>query len=157
MMYRSYGVVWSAIHNTTGKRVAIKQIDMHDAAEGIDKEIQIMRQCNESDRVVHFYGSCVHNDVLWIILEMCAAGSISDIMRINERCLTENQISVVLKQVLQALVYLHGMNKIHRDVKAGNILLTPEGDCKLADFGVSTETTTKKKRFTVIGMHNIVI
>lgn len=48
-----------------------------------------------------------------------------------ERPLTEPQIRVVCKQTLQALVYLHDNNIIHRDLKAGNILLTLDGDVKL--------------------------
>lgn len=48
-----------------------------------------------------------------------------------ERPLTEPQIRVVCKQTLEALVYLHDSNIIHRDLKAGNILLTLDGDVKL--------------------------
>lgn len=48
-----------------------------------------------------------------------------------DRGLTEKQIQVICKQVLEALVYLHSMKIIHRDLKAGNILLTLDGDIKL--------------------------
>jgi len=69
-----------------------------------------------------------------------------------KKTLNEEQIAVVMKMSLQGLEYLHHHKKIHRDIKSGNILLNHEGDCKLADFGVSAElTTTMAKRKTVIG------
>jgi len=79
-------------------------------------------------------------------------GSVSDLMRITDEVLTEDQISVVVKDSLKGLVYLHSMRKIHRDIKAGNILLNDKGESKLADFGVSGQLSdTMAKRQTVIG------
>uniref|UniRef100_A0A672LH99 non-specific serine/threonine protein kinase n=1 Tax=Sinocyclocheilus grahami TaxID=75366 RepID=A0A672LH99_SINGR len=69
-----------------------------------------------------------------------------------ERPLTEPQIRVVCKQTLDALQYLHDGKVIHRDLKAGNILLTLDGDVKLADFGVSAKNTkTIQRRDSFIG------
>ena len=69
-----------------------------------------------------------------------------------ERTLSEQQIAIVMQQSLRGLHYLHMAKKIHRDIKSGNILLNHDGDCKLADFGVSAElATTVSKRKTVIG------
>ena len=73
-------------------------------------------------------------------------------MAICEKTLTEQQIAIVMQQSLRGLHYLHMAKKIHRDIKSGNILLNHDGDCKLADFGVSAElATTMSKRKTVIG------
>ncbi|XP_023698314.2 STE20-like serine/threonine-protein kinase isoform X3 [Paramormyrops kingsleyae] len=69
-----------------------------------------------------------------------------------ERPLTEPQIRVVCRQTLEALIYLHENKVIHRDLKAGNILLSLEGDVKLADFGVSAKNTkTLQRRDSFIG------
>lgn len=84
-------------------------------------------------------------------MEYCAAGSIGDLIRICERELREEEIASILQAILKGLEYLHNNKKIHRDVKAGNLLLDQKGNAKLADFGVSAEITTNAKRDTVIG------
>ena len=85
-------------------------------------------------------------------MEYCGGGSVSDIMRLRKKTLTEEEISTILKDTLEGLVYLHARRKIHRDIKAGNILLNSEGHAKLADFGVAGQLTdTMAKRNTVIG------
>ncbi|MEQ2181291.1 Serine/threonine-protein kinase 3 [Goodea atripinnis] len=85
-------------------------------------------------------------------MEYCGAGSVSDIIRLRNKTLTEDEIATILKSTLKGLEYLHFMRKIHRDIKAGNILLNTEGHAKLADFGVAGQLTdTMAKRNTVIG------
>lgn len=86
-----------------------------------------------------YYGSHFEDSVLWLIIEYCAAGSVIDLIRITKTQLTEPQIAVVLYYALKGIEYLHENKKIHRDIKAGNILLDDQGFGKLADFGVSAE------------------
>lgn len=74
-------------------------------------------------------------------MEYCGAGSVSDIMRFRKKTLNEIEIAVILRDTLRGLQYLHNRRKIHRDVKAGNILLNTEGHAKLADFGVAGQLT----------------
>lgn len=113
-----------------------------------------MQQC-DSKYVVKYYGSYFKNCDLWvsfplpvkifkkiqIVMEYCGAGSVSDIMRLRRKTLTEAEISAVLRDTLKGLRYLHDLKKIHRDIKAGNILLNMEGHAKLADFGVAGQLT----------------
>ncbi|KAK1796329.1 hypothetical protein P4O66_009395 [Electrophorus voltai] len=147
----SYGSVFKAHFKETGEIVAIKQVPVESDLQEIIKEISIMQQCN-SPHVVKYYGSYFKNSDLWIVMEYCAAGSVSDIIRQRNKTLIEDEIAAILQSTLKGLEYLHFMRKIHRDIKAGNILLNSEGQAKLADFGVAGQLTdTMAKRNTVIG------
>ncbi|XP_041963094.1 serine/threonine-protein kinase 3-like isoform X1 [Alosa alosa] len=147
----SYGSVYKAIHKESGQVVAIKQVPVESDLQEIIKEISIMQQC-DSPYVVNYYGSYFKNTDLWIVMEYCGAGSVSDLIRARSKTLSEDEIATILKSTLKGLEYLHFMRKIHRDIKAGNILLNTEGHAKLADFGVAGQLTdTMAKRNTVIG------
>jgi serine/threonine protein kinase len=64
-------------------------------------------------------------------MEYCGGGSVSDLMKVLDRNLSEEQIATVLRDALRGLAYLHSIRKIHRDIKAGNILLNNKGEGKL--------------------------
>ncbi|XP_064652912.1 serine/threonine-protein kinase 3-like isoform X2 [Lineus longissimus] len=147
----SYGSVFKALHKESGQVLAIKQVPVDTDLQEIIKEISIMQQC-DSPYIVKYYGSYFKNTDLWIVMEYCGAGSVSDIMRLRNKTLTEEEIATILSYTLKGLEYLHQRRKIHRDIKAGNILLNTEGHAKLADFGVAGQLTdTMAKRNTVIG------
>ncbi|XP_022167502.1 serine/threonine-protein kinase 3 [Myzus persicae] len=147
----SYGSVFKALHKESGQVLAIKQVPVDTDLQEIIKEISIMQQC-DSPYVVKYYGSYFKNTDLWIVMEYCGAGSVSDIMRLRKKTLSEDEIATILSDTLKGLEYLHLRRKIHRDIKAGNILLNSEGHAKLADFGVAGQLTdTMAKRNTVIG------
>lgn len=152
----SYGAVYKAIDKRDGQTVAIKvlQTESEDDTSELQKEINILRECH-SPYIVSYKGTYKKDDNIWIAMEYCGAGSVCDLMAICEKTLDEAQIAVIIRMSLEGLKYLHSRNPkpiIHRDIKSGNILLNHEGDCKLADFGVSAElTNTMNKRKTVIG------
>jgi serine/threonine protein kinase len=147
----SYGSVWKAMHIQSGIVVAIKRVGIDNDLEDIMKEIDFMKGCR-SPYIVRYFGSYLKDNELWIVMEFCGAGSVCDMMKICDNTLSEEQIAVVCKDVLYGLAYLHGLRKIHRDIKAGNILLNINGASKLADFGVSGQLSdTMAKRQTVIG------
>lgn len=147
----SYGSVYKALHKESGQVLAIKQVPVDTDLQEIIKEISIMQQC-DSPYVVKYYGSYFKGSDLWIVMEYCGGGSVSDIMRLRKKTLSEEEIATILSDTLRGLEYLHQRRKIHRDIKAGNILLNTEGHAKLADFGVAGQLTdTMAKRNTVIG------
>ncbi|KAJ3071965.1 putative protein serine/threonine kinase, partial [Rhizoclosmatium hyalinum] len=146
----SYGEVYKGINLSTNATVAIKVIDFEDTGDEIEdirREISILAEL-QSDYVTRYFGSYVEESQLWIVMEYCAGGSCLDLIKLGP--LSEIHIAVILRETLEGLKYIHSQNKIHRDIKSANILLTASGHVKLADFGVSaqvTATITKKNTF----------
>ena len=149
----TFGTVIKARNTKTNDIVAIKQILLgkDDEIEVVRKEVKILNECVHPN-IVQYCGTYISLNTLWIVMEYCAGGSVDAIFRVLKRPLPENLIAYVCREVLNGLVYLHGIHKIHRDIKGGNILLGQRGEVKLADFGVSTELVhTMSRRNSFIG------
>ncbi|EXJ96327.1 STE/STE20/YSK protein kinase [Capronia coronata CBS 617.96] len=146
----SFGKVYKGVDKRTGQAVAIKVIDVENAedeVEDIIQEISILSEL-QSPYVTKYHGSFLKGSDLWIIMEFCSGGSCSDLMRPGN--IHEDYICIIIRELLMGLDYLHGDKKLHRDIKAANILLGQNGQVKLADFGVSGQlsaTMTKKNTF----------
>ena len=135
----NYGIVYKVQDKYTNKIYAAKISSLYtNNLESNKKEINVLKQCN-SPYIIHYYGSYIKNKTIWIIIEYCDAGSVLDLMRISNKNLNEQQIASIISMVLKGLIFLHEQKKIHRDIKAGNILLSNNGYAKLGDFGVSAE------------------
>jgi serine/threonine-protein kinase 24/25/MST4 len=134
----------------TGQAVAIKVIDVENAEDEVDdiiQEISILSELN-SPYVTKYYGSYLKGSDLWIVMEFCSGGSCGDLLRPG--VIAEEYVTIIIRELLLGLDYLHSDKKLHRDIKAANILLAANGQVKLADFGVSGQlsaTMTKKNTF----------
>ncbi|KAK2014513.1 Pkinase-domain-containing protein [Colletotrichum eremochloae] len=146
----SFGKVYKGVDRRTGHAVAIKIIDIEsaeDEVEDIIQEIAILSEL-QSPYVTKYYGSYAKGAELWIVMEFCAGGSCADLMKPG--LIGEDYIAIIIRELLLGLDYLHSDKKLHRDVKAANVLLSSNGQVKLADFGVSGQlsaTMTKKNTF----------
>ncbi|AQL03541.1 Protein kinase superfamily protein [Zea mays] len=120
--------------------VAIKVLDLekcNNDLDGIRREVQTMSLIDHPN-LLRAYCSFTNGHQLWVVMPYMAAGSALHIMKTSfPEGFDEPVIATLLREVLKALVYLHSQGHIHRDVKAGNILIDTNGAVKLGDFGVS--------------------
>ena len=137
----TYGEVYKARVVKSGVLSALKiiNIDQGDDFAIIQQEIQILAECKHAN-IVAYFGSYLRKDKLWIAMEYCGGGSLQDIYHVTGG-LNELQIAYVCRETLQGLAYLHEKNKMHRDIKGANILLTEVSLCEeRIEQGVDTHT-----------------
>ncbi|KAM5299135.1 serine/threonine-protein kinase 10 [Ctenodactylus gundi] len=149
----AFGKVYKAKNKETGTLAAAKVIETKSEEELEDYivEIEILATCDHP-YIVKLLGAYYYDGKLWIMIEFCPGGAVDAIMLELDKGLTEPQIQVVCRQMLEALHFLHSKKIIHRDLKAGNVLMTLDGDIRLADFGVSAKNLkTLQKRDSFIG------
>ncbi|CAG5044190.1 unnamed protein product [Parnassius apollo] len=134
----SFGAVYYARCNLTKEIVAIKKMSYlgkqsEEKWQDILKEIKFLKQLDHPN-TIEYKGCYKREHTAWLVMEYCV-GSASDIIEVHKRPLREEEIAAICEGVVCGLSYLHSLGRIHRDIKAGNILLTENGTVKLADFG----------------------
>jgi len=147
----SSGSVYMGMNQRTKLKVAIKIMPTNAKTnmKVIQNEIAMMKTSRHKN-IVEFVGAYLTEDSLWVVMEYMEGGSLTEIIAVSR--MSEPQIASVCKEILRALTYLHGMNRIHRDIKSDNILLSADGDVKLADFGYCAQLTEQlNKRNSVVG------
>uniref|UniRef100_A0A0V0IUN2 Putative serine/threonine-protein kinase BLUS1-like n=1 Tax=Solanum chacoense TaxID=4108 RepID=A0A0V0IUN2_SOLCH len=132
--------VYRALCIPLNEIVAIKVLDLekcNNDLDGIRREVQTMILIDHPN-VLRAHCSFTAGHSLWVVMPFMAGGSCLHIMKSSyPDGFEEPVIATLLREVLKALVYLHYHGHIHRDVKAGNILIDSNGAIKLADFGVA--------------------
>lgn len=161
----SFGRVYKATSLTTNQLVAVKIIDIEesdtvnpklaDTYSDLLKEINALQLLSDSGakNINHVIDALPVGQSMWMITEYCAGGSVATLMKpTSPGGLQEKWIIPILREVAEAIYWVHSQGIIHRDIKCANILVTEEGNVQLCDFGVAGVIETKfDKRSTVIG------
>ncbi|XP_054871000.1 mitogen-activated protein kinase kinase kinase kinase 4-like isoform X1 [Amphiprion ocellaris] len=156
----TYGQVYKGRHVKTGQLAAIKVMDVtEDEEEEIKLEINMLKKYSHHRNIATYYGAFIkksppgHDDQLWLVMEFCGAGSITDLVKNTKgNSLKEDWIAYISREILRGLAHLHAHHVIHRDIKGQNVLLTENAEVKLVDFGVSAQLDrTVGRRNTFIG------
>uniref|UniRef100_A0A8C9T9R0 non-specific serine/threonine protein kinase n=1 Tax=Scleropages formosus TaxID=113540 RepID=A0A8C9T9R0_SCLFO len=134
----SFGAVYFARDVRTNEVVAIKKMSYsgkqsNEKWQDIIKEVKFLQKLRHPN-TIEYKGCYLREHTAWLVMEYCL-GSASDLLEVHKKPLQEVEIAAITHGALQGLAYLHSHNMIHRDVKAGNILLTEPGQVKLGDFG----------------------
>ncbi|PNY26583.1 Serine/threonine-protein kinase nak1 [Tolypocladium capitatum] len=161
----SFGRVYKANSQKTGQLVAIKIIDIEesdtlnpklaDTYSDLIKEISALQLLSDSGakNINHVIEALPVGQSMWMITQYCAGGSVATLMKPTAPGgLQEKWIIPILREVAEAMYWVHGQGIIHRDLKCANVLVTEVGDVQLCDFGVAGIIETKfDKRTTFIG------
>ena len=162
----SFGHVYQAVHKPTSEPVAVKLISleppppppgsthagsqMQEISE-IQREVASLAQCRSCPQVTRYYGSFVCKYTLWVVMELLDGGSCLSLLQ-RGGPLEERVIASVCHELVSGLDYLHAQGIIHRDIKAANVLLSRDGQVKLADFGVAAQLAHRgSRRNTLVG------
>lgn len=124
--------------------VAIKKMSYRGRAssekwQDIVREVKVLQRLRHPN-TVGFRGCYLRENTAWLAMEFCV-GSALDLLEGDQEPLREDEIGAITEGALQGLGYLHGLGVIHRDIKAGNILLCCPGRVKLGDFGSAAVAT----------------
>ncbi|XP_041482923.1 TRAF2 and NCK-interacting protein kinase-like isoform X2 [Lytechinus variegatus] len=156
----TYGQVYKGRHVKTGQLAAIKVMDVtEEEEEEIKLEINVLKKYSHHRNIATYYGAFIkkgvkgHDDQLWLVMEFCGAGSVTDLVKATKgNALKEEWIAYICREILRGLSHLHANHVIHRDIKGQNVLLTEDAEVKLVDFGVSAQLDkTIGRRNTFIG------
>lgn len=128
----AYGKVYKAQQKQSGHLAAAKmcRLEGDDDLSDFMIEIDILTECIHPN-IVQLHEAFLKEQQLWLLIEYCDGGAIDSIMTELEKSLNEKQIAYVCQNMCEGLQFLHKSHIIHRDLKAGNVLLTMAGGVKI--------------------------
>ncbi|KAI6691880.1 hypothetical protein NL676_019590 [Syzygium grande] len=143
----TFGHVYLGFNSEGGQMCAIKEVriasddqTLKESFKQLNQEINLLSQLRHPN-IVRYYGSELGEDTLSVYLEYVSGGSIHKLLQ-EYGAFEEPVIQNYTRQITSGLAYLHGRNVVHRDIKGANILVDPNGEIKLADFGMAKHITS---------------
>lgn len=138
------GTIYAATNKATGQSVALKQLHPGVSSDPLirarfQREMAILDRL-EHPNIIRFYGGGEHDGLLFYVMELVQGGSVRDLLMSNGPLSWPAVVSCI-QQICSALQCAHNHGVIHRDLKPGNLFLTPEGQVKLGDFGIARDVT----------------
>eukprot|EP00040_Diaphanoeca_grandis_P014486 m.73544 g.73544 ORF g.73544 m.73544 type:complete len:360 (-) comp24570_c0_seq1:41-1120(-) len=151
----SYGKVHLVQNRQNRSEAAAKvaEVDTVDGLYEFTTEIAMLANCRHPN-ITSFLAAYYDQKKLWIIIEKCSGGALQDLIKKNERGMNETEVAIAAAQLVHALTFLHAKAIIHRDLNAANVLLSGEGNIKIADFGVSKYLPKNGRCNSFIGSPN---
>ncbi|GEP40152.1 hypothetical protein NPS01_38150 [Nocardioides psychrotolerans] len=134
------GAVWLGRDEVLGRQVAIKRIGMAPGGSSPDllraeREARLAARLNHP-HVVAVFDLVDEDDAQWLVMEYVEGSTLAELVRKNG-ALPVDEAAAIVVQAADALAAAHDAGIVHRDVKPSNILVTPEGQVKLSDFGIA--------------------
>ncbi|CAH9109814.1 unnamed protein product [Cuscuta europaea] len=143
----TFGTVYLGFNSENGQMCAIKEVKVvaddrtsKECLKQLNQEIALLSQFSHPN-IVQYYGSELGEETLSVYLEYVSGGSIHKLLQ-DYGSFKEAVIQNYARQILSGLAYLHARNTVHRDIKGANILVDPNGEIKLADFGMAKHITS---------------
>jgi len=139
----AFSIVYLAVNKKTGEKVAVKTIDKKAASTTQDQnrlktEVEILKKVSHPN-IVCLKDMFETSEKLYLIMELVTGGELFDKI-VEKGQYSERDASVIVKNLLSAVEYLHSANIAHRDLKPENLLLkggANDTDVMLSDFGLS--------------------
>jgi len=151
----TFGEVFLAQNSRSHKTVAIKKMLLTPKREPLFINEIMVQKVTEHPNVVRLFEAYQVSDYIWVALEFMSNGNLYQILtdfETSKQYFTEGQVAYVVAETLKGLSYIHGMHRIHRDIKSDNILLGANAEVKLADFGYAVQLADEdEKRSTICG------
>ncbi|XP_027078515.1 mitogen-activated protein kinase kinase kinase 3-like [Coffea arabica] len=152
----TFGHVYVGFNSENGQMCAIKEVRVvaddqssKECLKQLNQEIMLLSQLSHPN-IVQYIGSELGEETLSVYLEYVSGGSIHKLLQ-EYGPFREPVIQNYVRQILSGLAYLHGRNTVHRDIKGANILVDPNGDVKLADFGMAKHITSASSMLSFKG------